>query len=778
MIMRARRYAPTVRSAAVAILGAAGAVVLVLALGRTRARADWFFFDLLKIWLWALYFSAGCVALGHALVRRLTPNPARSTLETLALSFPLGLAGFVLGMYVGGFLRIFGPAFAVALPALMIATGWRDARRALAESPRPAPRPLSASAALISVFGLAALGVLYLGVMSPDALNYDSVWNHLVIAQDYAREGRIVPFPGDWVKNLPHLGSIVNAWAFMVPGLPLPALHWMMALHLEFTVTLWTIVGVAAGARWIAEREARGAWAMFFLFPGVFVYDSNMGAASDHYLAVFTVATFLLASRSLERFDRRSCVAWGLVTGAAFLTKVHALYIGAPLAFASVVRAAALTRRRAAGDLQAPSLLEIAQGLGLAAATTVFVMSPHLVGHLVFFKNPVYPLLQNVFTASTPAVKDAALQMDNLFVDWRWHPPHALGARAWAALKLVFTFSFEPHYSFIENLPMFGSLFTLGLALLPLIPPRAGRLWWGSAVGLGALFTWAFTFWVDRNLQIFMPLLAAVTAAVVIRAAELGRLARVGLALMLTVQLAWAVPLYFSGRDRITGAVSLLSDAVRGGARTHLRTYRQEYIALGESLPKNAVVMLHNWHGMLGIDRRVLLDWIGFEGIIDYRTFRTPRDLYDRLRALGVTHVVFVPGQHPTASKQEQAIFDTFATLYGTASRQFGGLVVFPLPATPPPVEPPYHALTLGLGGYPDGLYPIEALSVCEEMPPALQHYPTPERVGAATMLIDPADVVVVGGGASLDAATSERLSREFRQVGSIGGLRVFRRSR
>jgi hypothetical protein len=762
----------------VAILGAVAAVVLVLALGKTRTLADWFFFDLLKIWLWALYFSFGCVTLGHALVLRLMPNPARSTLETLALSFPLGLAGFVLGMYAGGFLRIFGPVFAVALPALMIATGWRDARRALAESPRLAPPRLSVSAALISVFGSMALGVLYLGVLSPDALNYDSVWNHLVISQDYAREGRIVPFPGDWVKNLPHLGSIVNAWAFMVPGLPLPALHWMMALHLEFTVTVWTIVGVAAGAQWLAEREARGAWAMFFLFPGVFVYDSNMGASADHYLAVFTVAMFLLGSRTLERFDRRSCVAWGLVMGAAFLTKVHALYIGAPIAIASVVRAVYLTRRRAAGDAQAPSPREIAQGLGLAAATTVLVMSPYLVGHLVFFKNPVYPLLQNVFTASTPAVKDAALQMDYLFVDWHWHPPHALGERAWAALKMVFTFSFEPHYSFIDNLPMFGSLFTLGLAFLPFIPARARRLWWGSAVGLGALFTWAFTFWVDRNLQILMPLLAAVTAAVVIRAAELGRLARMGLALMLTVQLAWAVPFYFSGRDRIAGAVSLLFDAIRGGARTHLLAYRQEYVALGESLPKSAVVMLHNWHGMLGIDRPVLLDWIGYQGIIDYRTFRTPRDLYDRLRALGVTHVVYVPGQHQTDSKQEQVIFDTFAALYGTDSRQFGALVVFPLPAAPPPLEQPYRALTLGLAGYADGLYPIEALSVCEVMPPDLQRYPTPERIGAATILLDPADVVVVGGGASLDGATSEHLIREFRKVGDIHGLRVFQRSR
>src|SRR6185503_6668625 len=115
---------------------------------------------------------------------------------------------------------------------------------------------------------------------------YDANFLHLVIPQDYAREGRIVSFPGGWVFNYPHLASVVNTWSYLVPGLDLPALRWMMCLHTEFTVLVWTLVGVAAATRWLAERDVRGAWAAFVLFPGIFVYDNNLGGSADHFAAL------------------------------------------------------------------------------------------------------------------------------------------------------------------------------------------------------------------------------------------------------------------------------------------------------------------------------------------------------------------------------------------------------------------------------------------------------------------------------------------------------------
>jgi hypothetical protein len=762
---------PRLRALAALAVTAGSALLLASWLDRSLEFSEWFFFDLAKIWLWDLYLTAACGSFGHLIISRLVPVTDRTPLETAALSLVVGLIGFVAGMYLGGFLALFGPVFAVALPTSMLAVGCRGSLSAL--SAASFPRKLSPSGALGWAFGLFALGLLYLGLLAPDALNYDAAWNHLVIAQDYARAGRIIPFRGDWVKDLPHLGSIVNAWAFMLPGFDMPALRWMMALHNEFTVLLWTLVGVAATARFLAQREVAGTWAVLFLFPGIFVYDGNLGGAADHFLALFAAPLFLTTARALRRFEPSWCVLSGAMAGGAFLTKIHALYLGVPVAAFVLVSAARAVVARARGRTDAPPVAATCRGLALMGGTILLLMAPYFIGHLVFFKNPVYPLLLDVFPGSEPAGPDAAFQFKNLLVDWRWHPPLALSERVLKAVELTFTFSFVPHYSFFGNLPVFGSLFTLSLPLLFVIQD-ARRLRVAALVALGALFTWAFTFWVDRNLQTFLPLLVAITAAVFVRTWELGLPARVGIGLLVLVQTAWASSLYFSGSERIAAAIALLRSGMDGKARERLSEYRRPYVELGASLPENAIVLLHSWHGMLGIDRPVLLDLVGFQGLIDYRPFRTSRDLYDRYRSLGVTHVVSVPGHGSAPSRQEEVLFQTFAARYGGPKQRFGGLEVFPLPASAPPVEAPYRALLIGIPDYRDGLYPVETLSTVETLPPTLRSYAAPARASASpfTLLAD-ADSVLIGTSVIPDPAAAARLRQDFASAATYPGFRV-----
>ena len=757
--------------------------MLAKELGGTRRIDDWLFFDLAKIWFWALYFTVACVCVGHLIVSRLVDARERTPLETCALSLPVGLIAFVLGMYAGGFAGLYGPVFGVVLPTVMLIIGLPRGlpmlRAVVAASlPRRGGIPV-----LAWLFGTIALGVLYLGVMSPDAINYDASWNHLVIAQDYAREGRIVPFPGDWVKNLPHLGSIVSAWGFMVPGLPLPVLHWMMALHLEFAILVWTLVGVAATAQTLADREVGGTWAVLFLFPGIFVYDGNLGGSADHHLALFAAPLLLVTTKALRRFDSRMCALWGALAAGALLTKLHAIYTVIPLVGLALLWATYVALKRARGGIEGPEYSQIVRGLLLAAATVLAVMSPYFIGHLVFFRNPVYPLFQNVFTASTPAVHDAAFLLNTLFIDWRWHPPSAWDERVSRAAEMVLKFSLAPHATFIYDFPVFGSLFTFALPFLLLLKD-ARRLHFAALAGICAIFTWAFSFLVDRNLQTFMPMLAAVTAAIIVRVWELGLLARGGIAMLVTVQLAWATPLYFSGKDwsgknRIAGALALLTSGIEGRARALLRTYRESYLALSDSLPKNATVLLHTQHVSLGIDRPTIHDLTGFQGVIDYQEFRTPRNLYDRLRTLGVTHIVVTPGVASAPSKQEEIVFDAFAATCKGGRKRFGELEVFPLPNEPPPAEAPYRALSVGIGGYADGLYPVEALSTCEELPPQLQHFAAPGRSAPSPWALLPeADAVLVGAAAVIAPDANQHLTREFQQIAAYGGFRVLLRNR
>jgi hypothetical protein len=190
--------------------------------------------------------------------------------------------------------------------------------------------------------------------------------------------------------------------------------------------------------------------------------------------------------------------------------------------------------------------------------------------------------------------------------------------------------------------------------------------------------------------------------------------------------------------------------------------------------------MLHTGHSMLGIDRRVLLDWIGFQGLFDYRRYRAPADLHERLRALGVTHVAWVPSFLPARSKQEELIFDAFADGNSRGTQRFGSISLFALPATPPPPAPAYAVLMVGMGGYSDGLYPVEALSTCEELPPHLQRYAPPSKSSAppadAWTLLDEANAIFVGTQVRLDNAVRDRLDREFRPIRAHSGFRLLLR--
>ena len=766
------------RSLAVSVGSLGAALFLGVFLSNSRPHGFALFATLALIWTWALVLSAACVAAGHALLARLIPAHERSRFESLALSFPLGVVILVLGMYVGGFLHLFSAAFALVWPGLMIASGVPAARRALARLRRDGfpGRVLQVGwlSAIAWVCGILLLGVLYLGVMTPAAVNYDAAWIHLAIAQDYARAGHIVPFPGNWEADVMHLGSVLNTWSFLVPGLSMPALHWMMALHTEMTVFVWTVVGVAAAIGWLSRRRVSGAWVCFFLFPGLFVYDSNMGGAADHFLALFTPALLLATAKVTRRFARGPCLLWGFLAGAAMMTKVQSVYAVGPIGVWILVSAALDLRRRRRGEVTAPSLRTVVRGLAWMAAAALFVLLPHLGSNLVFFRNPLYPLMQNVFTGSRPTVRDATVMMQAGFPDWHNLPPAALGQRLREALELLATFTFVQHYSYVQGLPVFGSLFTL---MLPLVPfaGRARKLWIGCLVALGAVFAWALTYWVDRNLQTFLPLLVAATGAACIRLCELGWAARAGVTALVGVQLVWSGGLYFSGSDRIGDAIALLRTAMDGKAAEKLKTYRSEFVELGRALPESARVLLHDSHGNLGIDRPVYLDWPGYQGVIDYRDFRSPADLVRRLNELGITHVVHTPGAHPSDSKQEEIIFDAFAERYGRIPRVFGGLMMFPVPRVPAP-DHPYQVVVIGLPPYRDGLYPVESLSTVETLPPQYLSWAGPARTAPSpAALLPEADAVLIGSNATLDGPTTQALNA-FHNARGYSGFRLMLR--
>ena len=317
-----------------------------------------------------------------------------------------------------------------------------------------------------------------------------------------------------------------------------------------------------------------------------------------------------------------------------------------------------------------------------------------------------------------------------------------------------------------------GSLFTLCLPLLFWVRPSR-RLWLGYAAGMGALFAWAMIYRVDRHLQTFLPLLVAATAAVIVRAWQVGGIARVGVAALVGLQVIWGGDaLVYDAHTRIAAAFDLVRSGYEGEAASRFHHLAHE-VALGRSLPPDARVLLHTYRPSLGIDRDVMLDAAGAQGLLSYEGARGPKSLWQIWRNVGVTHLVWLPGHRPAPSKQEDVLFTDFVTRWGRDRRRFGGEERVALPDAPPPVDGPYRVLSLGGApdangdGYADGLYPVETMKAYEAIAEHRARYPVPRDRGRRAPASEPtllaeADAVVLYDWYHADAALQAQLDEQF----------------
>ena len=766
-----------VRWSALAVLLLCGAGTLLYAgvLDRVYPIRQWLFWPLLMLWGWVVLFNAACLSAGQLVLARVLGIGDLPALESAVMSMALGVVAFTLAMYAGGALGLYGTTWALLLPLALIGVGGRAGvrlgRQLLAELGRPVSRgPLSIA---IGVFGVFCVGVIYMQLMTPDSLNYDATWYHLTIAQDYARAGRIVAFPGDYNKNFPQLTSLVHTWGWLVPGMNDP-LRWMLALHQEFGLFLWTLAGVTVATRVLAaEPHLRHAWVAFFLFPVIFVYDSNIGGAADHVCAFFAVPIVLAALRLRADLSLRNSALFAIVCAGDALTKYQAIFLIAP--------ATAVVAGRWLRELAGHGFPKLARERPVPVRTlvavpavvfglAVLVFMPQAIRNLVFFHNPVYPLLRDVFP-STPNAAHSAFYFDNFSVD----PHYIIRGSPWKKLvnaaRLFFTFSFEPHYSFTHDVPAVGSLFTLLLPAVVFVPGRS-RLLPGALIASGAVVAWGYLYFVDRYLQTFIPVLVCVTAALIVQLWKLGAVARAGLVPLVALQLIWGGDaLFYSGSDRIRSSMSLIRSGFDGAAERRFDGYRAPYVALKKALPKNARVILHTQHISLGIDRDILLDWAPMQALISYAHMRTPRELFDRFRSLGVTHLLYEAHMNWAASsKQEEVVWNGLLVGYAEPMGQFGPYRLARMPRQAPPAEAAYRVASFGLFGYADGIYPIDTMDTMEYLDPASLHFRKPEiamptDAAERATLIAGTDAVFVEPSSKLDTTTLSVLNRQFKAV-------------
>lgn len=693
--------------------------------------SDWLAWPILTIWAWVLFAQFSWLSLGHFFLVRMLQIRELPALETAVLSMAVGIVGFTESMYIAGALGLYGAYCSVGLMVVFIILGARSLHPFISGLLHEYQNGQTWSTTQIVLWSLGVFltAIIYFGAMTPDAINYDASWSHLTVAQDYARAGRMIPFPADYNKNVPQLASIIHTWGWSVPGL-IPPLRWMLALHQEFGIFMWVLAGVAAATRFFLKDErVRGTWVCFYLFPIIFVYDHNLGGAADHIASVFLLPGLLAAGRLGQGVTWQRGILVMICMAGGLLTKYQAIYWVLPLGMYLIMKWFGFvihTRPTLLISTVRPHplrwLLPVIWG-----GTLLILISPHFLKNYIFYNNPTYPFLQDLFTNTRPTVKDAPFLFSHIFTDLNWAPQGTFIDKFHHSIQLIFTFSFRPHYSFTKNVPVFGSLFTLLLPAIFLIRNQR-RILLGVYISVAALWLWSMTFNVDRNLQVILPVIVAITAALLIAVIRLGWLARMAVIPLLALQIIWgADAVVYSSYDRLQSSINLIRSGFEGHAKTRFDVYRSSFRALHNAIPLNAKVLLHNQHVNLGIDHELLFDWTGFQGLISYAHIHHSQALLAYYQQLGITHVVYASNGHPTSSLQEEVVFQALVNRYRQLITPVAGYNIFPLPKSSTDHESPYRIALWGIQGYGSGLFAIEQLGTIRHLVPAdLRMYASP----------------------------------------------------
>jgi hypothetical protein len=751
------------------LLGLCAAIALFLfTVNKHYAIKDWLSARYGISWLGTLALNAGCVVAGHGLLRAILGRvlPIR---EQLVLAFPLGLLIYFWITFAVGLVGGLGTAYFFAIPFVLLALGARPSLRyglRLARHVRYARRkgqaPRSPLAWLAVSFGAVCLAMIYFSILSPLNASWDSRWYHLPLAEMYASSGRIFRFAEGWVLGTyPQLPSLLYTWGFMLPKAQLFD-RIALCAHLEYSVFVWTVVGVPVLARRVlpkalrARFRLRGSWAAMFLFPGLFLYDSSLNLGADHIATLWAVPIYLALLLAWPKLALRECCLLAVVISGALLTKYTSIMNAGPAILAVIGRAVWLLARNIKTPAQIPWRGPVAMlVLGLA------LTSAHWAKNWAWYGDPLYPQLMKHLTLR-PWIAEQTLPY-NTDIAVSWHAGRDLAGMLESA-KIMFTFAFVHHDwpDLHGTMPIFGLLFTLSLFVLPMLA-KAPRLWGLYAFGHFAVAIWTQISWQDRYLQCLVPWMAACVTAVLVQLWELplvlrvpqlvANASRVLVTLLVALQIVWGADVYFYTVHRMMRsnpakvAIDLLNTGRTGKVKERDEIF-QPYQKIGLELPDGAVLLAHGTRQSLGLKHRRVVDSPGTQGGILYSRHKSPRDVYDQLKSFGVTHLMWDANSESNDTITSDFVFFTFAMLHTEGLKHYGSLRVARMPQKPPQ-DKPFGPLVTYLscqGRYEPGLYKLHDLNVPVFVPPF-----SPKRIkdfvegeGAADKLIKRADYLVV----------------------------------
>jgi hypothetical protein len=183
-----------------------------------------------------------------------------------------------------------------------------------------------------------------------------------------------------------------------------------------------------------------------------------------------------------------------------------------------------------------------------------------------------------------------------------------------------------------------------------------------------------------------------------------GRLVRVGLVVLLALQLVWGGDVPFFPTHAMLNdvpakqAITLLSSTFRGAADTRFPRDIGYFDGLARALPKNAVVLLHEEYLRYGMGRPVVCDSARWQGGIHYSDLQRSDRVFDLLKSYGVTHIVWETNHslNQEVPLSGELVFYDFLFHHGTNRRDFGRFSVFDMPGRRPAEKQPGPVLFLG----------------------------------------------------------------------------------
>ena len=247
-----------------------------------------------------------------------------------------------------------------------------------------------------------------------------------------------------------------------------------------------------------------------------------------------------------------------------------------------------------------------------------------------------------------------------------------------------------------------------------------------------------------------MPWIAAATAAIIIRAWHTGWASKLTIAVLLGAQIIIGGDVYFIQshamiRSPIKRVNDLLSAGYQGQYDERFDVF-QPWTRARDALPEDAHVLLHDNHTHLGLARRTTSDWGAWQFGISYGRLRSPAELWDLYRDLGVTHVIWQDGTSKGwDSIAGDLVFFDFATNHTIEMKSVGRLRIGKMPQERPADVPYGKVGYIGCeGGYPSGLYELSQMTV-PVFGPRRTEFPTPLVAAEAdlTALVEGADFFV-----------------------------------